>query len=200
MLITLFLNQFKTVSHGDPSLRDGKNLANFLFLYVVGNSLNKYKSYWERIKYSYLIAVYIVLNIVLVVSYLLSGSASIISKIVWELSFPYCSPVLLINALLLFMIIGKVHLHSSKINYLASSTLAIYLIHSQPVILDAIGKVVPMLKDWSFNDVTFLLLMVCYALAIMFVSILVDKVLQPIWNYINRIGNTANVYFYRFIG
>lgn len=42
-----------------------------------------------------------------------------------------------------------------KINYLASSTLAIYLIHSQPVILNVIGKAIPVLKDWSFDNVSF---------------------------------------------
>lgn len=88
---------------------------------------------------------------------------------------------------------------SAKINYLASSTLAIYLIHSQPVIQNEIGKMVPILKDWSFNDASFLLLIICYALMIMLASIFIDKLLQPIWNCLIRMGNVVNVYFYRLI-
>ena len=195
-----FISTYLGTSHGDPSLQDGKNLANFIFLYVIGNTLNRYKSYWERFKYSRLVPIFIGLNIILVISYLSVSSTSIIAKSIWVLSYPYCSPILLVNALLLFLIIGKMHLQSTRINYLASSTLAIYLIHSQPVILNSIGKVVPVLRDWSFDNVSFLLLIICYTLAIMLVSIFIDKALQPIWNYVIRLGNIANMYFYRFIG
>lgn len=195
-----FISIYLGTSHGDPSLKDGKNLANFVFLYVLGNTLNKYKSYWERFRYSRLVPIYIGLNVILVVSFLSVSSTSISAKVIWVLSYPYSSPILLLNAVLLFLIIGKTRFQSAWINYLASSTLAVYLIHSQPVILNTIGKAIPVLRDWSFNDASFLLLIVCYALVIMFVCIFVDKALQPIWNYIIRIGNIANARFYRFIG
>lgn len=195
-----FISTYLGTSHGDPSLQDGKNLANFIFLYVIGNTLNRYKSYWERFRYSRLIPAFIVINIALVVSYLSVGSSSIMGKTIWILSYPYCSPILLVNALLMFLIIGKMHLRSTKINYLASSTLAIYLIHSQPVILNVIGKAVPVLKDLSFDNVSFLLLIICYTLVIILISIFIDKALQPIWNYVIRFGNIANTHFYKFIG
>lgn len=195
-----FISTYLGTSHGDPSLQDGKNLANFIFLYVIGNTLNRYKYYWKRFKYSQLVPIFMGINIALVVSYLSVGSNSIMGKAIWILSYPYCSPILLVNALLMFLIIGKIRLRSTKINYLASSTLAIYLIHSQPVILNVIGKAIPVLKDWSFDNVSFLLLIICYTLVIMFVSIFVDKALQPVWSYVIRLGNIANMHYYKFIG
>ena len=200
LTVLFFISIYLGTSHGDPSLSDGKNLANFLFLYVVGNTLNKYRPYWEKQKYSGLISVYIVLNVALVALYLLSGPETVMGKVIWHVSYPYCSPVLLINALLLFMIIGKTRLCPARINRLAKSTLAIFLIHSHPAFLYATGKAIPILKGLSFNCITFLLLTACYTLLIMLLCIFIDKALQPIWKCVIRLGNNANHRFYRFIG
>lgn len=55
LLSLFFISTYLGTSHGDPSLQDGKNFANFIFLYVIGNTLHRYRSYWERFRYSRLV-------------------------------------------------------------------------------------------------------------------------------------------------
>lgn len=192
LLISLcFISIYLGTSHGDPALADGKNMANFILLYVIGNTMRVYKGIWMKTKAKRLIFVYVLLNIGLVVSYIYFEK-SIIGKAIWLLSYPYCSPILLLNAIIVFMILGKIRFSSTVINAMASSTLAIYLIHSHPLVLDYIGKLIPFIYGRSANIVSTLLLMVAYTLIIMLLSIGIDNTLKPVWTIINRYGYTID--------
>lgn len=166
---------------GEPSLRGGKNLALFMFLYVLGDSLRIYKSAYEKYSLKLLIPLWFLLNAALVCCYMLC-SETIVGKVLWAMCFPYCSPILIINAVLLFLIFAKMDFKSRYINWLSSSCFAVYIIHHQHLVLySGIG----VLALWGYRELCssspFLLLYLGgVTLLVMLGSILIDKVLTPL--------------------
>lgn len=167
-----FISVYIGFTLGDSSLNGGKNLVNFCLLYVLGNTFKAYEHKLKEIPIQYLICSYLILNCCLLSIYTYGG----ISKIIWRMSFYYNSPLLIINAALFFLIIARIRLHSSKINYIASSMFAVYLIHCQPYISD---KIETALSHSLSNNciITNFCIILLYAVTIMATSVLIDKTL-----------------------
>ena len=102
-------------------------------------------------KTSKLLLCYAVFNIVIMtLEYCMHGN--IVGKMIKSLSFPYSSPMILIGAVMFFMIIGKQQIQSRFINYVAASSLAIYLIHgSRPYLPELHGEVCGYLQSINAN-------------------------------------------------
>lgn len=182
-----FVAIYMATTHGDKSMLTGKNLVNFMFLYYVGRLLSLYKDKWQQQRYLTLVPSYILLNAVIVLAYLLLHGTG--RKLVWALSYPYSSPVLLVNSVLFFMIIGKMHFQSKFVNYLAASSLAIYLIHAcRPYVIGTIGDITYYLYSHITNGSLLFGSCMVLTLAIMFFAITIDKLLTPLWNYVEKAG------------
>lgn len=134
---------------------DGKNLVNFLFLYQLGQMLSLYFEKWEGIKTWKLLSAYIMLNALLVIGYYCTIDSRV-GELLWRLSFPYCSPLLIVNALLLFMIIGRLSFKSRVLNHLSAGVFAVYLIHcSYPFITGIQCFFIQRLFSYSSNYTMF---------------------------------------------
>lgn len=181
LIISLsFISVYLGSSLGDSSLAGGKNLTNFCLLYVLGNTFRVYEKNFKKISFPYLISGYIVLNSVILFIFVQGG---LVSKGIWFMSFPYCSPLLIINATLFFLIFTRFKIHSKIINYVASSMFAVYLIHCQPYIANRINIT---LSHSLVNDsiaINFCIVLL-YAIIIMTASVLIDKILGFSFNRI----------------
>lgn len=145
-----FVASYMAMTKGDSSMLTGKNLVNFAFLYYCGRMLNLYKAKWTDWHTGYILLAYIGLNFALVIGYLYSPS--VLRSALWHLSYRYSSPVLLLNSVLFFMLFGKMHFKSKMVNYLASSSLAIYLFHGcRPFVIGTIGQSAYWLHDNIHN-------------------------------------------------
>ena len=172
-------------TQGDGALEDGKNLINFIFLYLVGNTLKMTQERWSRISYRLLGCAYIVLNASLILSLYFTSNSSVHETII-NLSFPYRSPLLLINAVLVFMMFAKMRIHSRFINAIATSMFAVYIIHCQPMIHNLFlmkGLRIMLAQKWGGQFVEMLI----YTCIIMVLCVLIDKCLTPYWNWQNKI-------------
>ncbi len=129
LVALFFICIYIGTSHGDPTLSQGKNVVNFMFLYILGNSIRFFKCHLEKINLFVIIALWCLLNVILISSYVFCDE-TIFGTIIWHLSFPYCSPLLLINSMLFFIVFCKFTFRSNVVNWLAKSSLAIYLIHA----------------------------------------------------------------------
>lgn len=182
-----FVSIYMATTHGDKSMLTGKNLVNFMFLYYVGRLLNLYKEKWQNQRYLTWITFYVLLNAAIVVAYLVLNGAG--RKMVWALSYPYSSPILLVNSVLLFMIIGKMHFYSKVVNSLAAASLAIYLIHGcRPYVIGTIGGMTYFLYDNISNGLILIGSCMMLTLLILLFAITIDKLLSPFWNYVDRAG------------
>ena len=187
-----FIACYMAISMGDNSLSNGKNLANFIYFYLVGNQLYYYRDRWMNIKTSNLVLCYIIFNVViLTLEYYTYGN--IVGKMIMKLSFPYSSPLILIGAVMFFMIIGKQHIQSRFINYVAASSLAIYLIHgSRPYLPQLHGVICEYLQGITVNNMLLLGSYVIYTLIVISACVFIDKCLTPVWSVINKTGKRLN--------
>lgn len=172
----------------DLSLRDGKNLICFIFVYVIGDTLRVYEKEWRKIHIGYLISIYVAMNLIVFVCYYIFYDA-FIGKLIWRLFFPYQSPGLIVNGVFFFLIVLHWQFKSKAVNWLASSALAIYLIHeSRLVETYVLGPVSLSIRDYMGSDLMTLPVIVILALIVCIVCILVDKLLKPLWRWFVCIG------------
>ena len=181
LLITLcFIAVYMGTMH-DGALRDGKNLVMFMLLYVIGDLLHTYQDKFSKISLLSLVLTYVAINVCLVVAYIyLSGS--LLGKALWLISYPYCSPLLLINAIMLFLLFSKIRISSPVVNYLSGSVFVIYIFHHQSLIVNKLLHPVVMDVYNKFSNSPFLVLfsLACITLVVMLISIIIDKLLSPI--------------------
>ena len=187
--VLLFISCYMGVSKGDDSLVTGKNLPNFILIYLTGNMLSQYKERLSSISQNLWIIIYVILNVLLVVTYCLF-SKELIGKIIWRISFVYCSPVLLINSIIFFMIFAQMNIKSKFINWIAKSSFAIYLIHGNQPYAWAIMGFASLYCINEFNNPVFLFFsIILLALGIIVASVVIDKLLTPLWYIVERLGN-----------
>lgn len=184
--ILSFISIWIGTSQGDISLSSGKNLVNFLLIYVLGNTLRYYQSFWEKYPIKSYIGVYISFNVVLLLVWFMF-SDSILGKIIMIISYPYCSPILYFNAILIFIIFGKLKIQSKKINYIATSVFAVYLIHYHRYIWEFIGYGAKLLLvSFNYSPCLIIPVFAVYASLIFIFAILIDKLLNPVWSWIDE--------------
>ena len=180
LLILGIISVYFGTTQGDPSLIDGKNLVNFLFLYLLGYTIKIYQKQIQRINIPYYLVAYIVLNIFIIFALLLFKRGTIIGDGIWQLIFPYCSPILILNATLLFVVFSRITLNSKFVNVVASSMFAVYLLHCHPAIMQVY---MPEVCEWiNTPSVGLFVYSMAVSILLMVVSVLVDKALIPLWN------------------
>lgn len=179
---------YMATTGGDESMVTGKNLVNFSFLYLLGHQINEQKLQWENISATTLTILYLLFNLLLVVGYsFFDGTA--IGTLIWILNFPYSSPLLLVNALLLFVLFGKMKIQSPRINWMAKSSLAIYLIHAnRPYVIGAIGIAATWIVSNTNNTIIITAGCILLAIVAILAAIGIDKLLTPIWTKIEWVG------------
>lgn len=170
---------------------DGKNLVNFVFLYQIGQLLFLYSNRWRSVKLWKLLLVYASLNLFLVVGYYCSID-TVFEDYIWRLGFPYNSPLLIVNAILLFVIVDHHPFHSKLVNHLAAGAFAVYLIHgSVPLALDFQRDIVSRVFALTGNYGTFIGLLAVMALAVVLLCLVINQLLSPVWMLSRRLGNWA---------
>ena len=183
-----FIACYMAISGGDKSVIDGKNLTNFIYFYLVGNQLYYYREKWTRIPTKKILAIYLIFNLA-IITIMLFASGNFIGKAIRVISFPYHSPLILVGAVLLFMIVGKQHIQSRLINNIALSSFAIYLIHgSRPYLPLLHGQVCGYFQSITNSNLILFVFYIIYTLLIITVCICIDKCLTPVWNLISRCG------------
>ena len=181
---------------GDPAMTDGKNVLNFMFIYMLGNLIRMNSVRLSQINIVLLIFAWCGLNTLLVLSYV-NMSDNVIGSAIWRLSFPYCSPILIISSAIFFIIFLKFHFKSHFINWIAKSSLAIYLIHAnRPLFINMnnldsgiIGMMISKVQCMATSDTSLLLYVFLVALLILILAILIDKCLFPVWKLGNMISD-----------
>ena len=167
---------------------DGKNIVNFTFIYLLGNGIrrverNKPSSVLISRKWALLIISFLVLC--LVGFYFLPDRHNLfIHAIVF--SYKYNSPFLILLSIALFNVFRTFSFDTRFINYMATSSLSIYLIHEHPLMREIIyvrpfNKL--MLVESGFS---LFLIIVGYALVLSFCCMVGDKIRQYVFEKISN--------------
>jgi len=174
----------------DISLIDGKNLANFILIYIIGNTIKIEKDKLSRLSNISFWGSFFVLNFVLVFLYCYFYNSSV-SDFIWNWSFPYYSPILLFSSILFIIPFTRYNINSPRINYLAASAFSIYIIHHQPVVLDLILQpIAHAIYMMTAGNVAICIVTIgLLALFILVLCVLIDKLLTPLWRVLDKLGS-----------
>ena len=188
----------------DQTMHEGYDILNFIFFYLLGNTLSEYKEQLIKIPNWLVLIIWLLLNILFMIGFCQNEQYS---SFIFKFTFPYNSPGITVNAVLFFTLFMRFSFQCKTINYLASSSLAIYLIHSGSLIFRTIIKKCSLLiKEYAKNGGGQILLVFAFAAIVVFACIAIDKLLTPIWNLTNlfadklaatRFGKVVEQYSYR---
>lgn len=176
----------------DSSLVEGKNLLNFIFLYLIGSMIRIYGNKLSIVSTKLIISIYLLTAIIPVVSYLSIGSEFITTR-VWMLSYPYNSPILIFCCMLLMILFTRISFQSEKLNWISSSVFAIYLIHA--VAWDCIVDILRWIETINSNPIFLTLTSLVLTIGVMVVCIGIDKLLSPIWTFVSNKAQSLDKWY-----
>lgn len=154
----------------------GKNLLNFILIYAIGDLFHKNQTKFDSLPTWLFLASFILLNAVEVVLYDYIPFHQL-KVAIWILSFPYNSPLLIINAFILFVLFSRINIVSKGINWAAGSCLGIYMLHHHPVIDQKLSVLSNLLIE-NYSQLYTIMLFIVIALLICSVCIVIDKVVE----------------------
>ena len=112
---------FEFVLHdGDLGFMRGYSFIHFVLIYMIGRTLSLYKDLLFQINKGMYLIIYILSTIIILCLYTTLDMLS---------AYSYCSPFNIIATCSLFMIFAKTIYYNQWINWIASSTFAVYIIH-----------------------------------------------------------------------
>lgn len=159
-----------TVNH------NGFNLFNFVFVYLLGGIIRKYEIP-NRIKHIHLVAGYIITTFILFYYYFNSKVA-------------YNNPALIIQAIMLFCLIAKIHFNNTIVNNLATYMFPVYLLQDSPWGFKIYKLLYLYGKETFFRGSEYLFTILAYAIMLFICAIMLEKVRRFLMN--ERIEHSAN--------
>lgn len=110
----------------DLGFKGGYSFIHFVFIYMIGRTLYLYKDLLFKINKEKYLTCYVLSTLSILSLYTIFDMSYVYS---------YCSPLNIISTCSLFMIFAKTTCFNKRINWVASSTFAVYIIHtSNPVL------------------------------------------------------------------
>ena len=175
-----------------PALSNGKNPINFVMIYYIGNFLRTGLKLPSWLTASKILLIYLsISSLLFLVFFLLSKNFSYLKHYVFELFFPYNSIGLILNSIIFFLIFAKISFSSKLVNWLASSTLAVYLIHENSFIGGYLYGFALKMQNELDNLFMISLSIIVFGVIVFIGSVLIDKLFSPGFNlFFNFIFNS----------
>ena len=111
------------ITSDDQSLKDGKNITNFILIYFIGYGI-RHKFIGGNYSLKKDIVLLLAFNLTLLPIYYM-GFEHRVASIIYRWGWGYNSPLLIINAILLFMIFTKLTIKAKLISVVAKSVFPI---------------------------------------------------------------------------
>lgn len=179
----LFIDCWCGYIHNE-TISNGFGIIHFTTMYIIGRSIQLLKINLSKTS---LIAIFTTINILIILQYyyfrdLASGHG-------------YNNPLLVSQAVIVFLSFKKTILKNNFINTIAASSFAVYLIHDSDFGHYYILKIMTTTNSYIFNPISYLLTLIILGCFIYLLCTLSDKILQYIYNPIIRI--ISNKYIFR---
>lgn len=164
--VFVFINVYLGWIQGVDYAKDGYNLFNFIMLYLIGRYL---RLYWKNdYKAGRDVAVFVSSS---------AGTACLALALnYWGrnvyMALSYNSPFVILSAISMLLLFTKLHFTSKVVNYLASSSLAIYLFQEGGY---NFYKKIKAMYVTEEHTVSFILMIVVFFVLSMLIPILIDK-------------------------
>ena len=168
------------VTEGDIYLVEGKNLTNFILLYVIGNTIRHEQARIESFSKSKMLGGYLFFNVLLVLGFMF---VPFLAGKIWKYSFAYDSPVIMINSIWVFALFSRLKFKSHFVNWMGGSIFACYLLQCPGVIWhNCFEYPIHIINGFVQSPILLILVLIIFALGTMLIMASIDKVLSPLWN------------------
>ena len=158
--------------------QNGYTIINFIIMYVLGDAVRRY-DLAEKISNLKLL-----LSLALVV--ILIGASAYFEHMIFdsEVSLEYCSPLVIAEAVLIFMCFAKMKFQNKIISFLAKSAFTVYLIHGYFINHIKIDTYAP--QSLPVVIIHLLISIIIIYVASIAVTTVYDLVMNPIWKFIDK--------------
>jgi len=206
ILVLTFLNVYFGFFWRNPINSDGYNVMNFLFLYIIGQYINKYISISKLSKLrNRLILIYLLLSLVL--GLVILFVVFILKKnTIAEAFWAYNNPLVVVSSIVFFCIFLTFNFKSRIINWLAASTLSIYLIHENSYVRLYIYHFIRDICNSHFfsNSIALRYIVIIITALILLVSCIVfdklfQKIIKPLENLLVFLWSKIETQYSSFI-
>lgn len=160
----------------------GYSAIAFIGLYLLARYLKIYRPSFTLHSPRYYLVWFVSLSAISVIGVIAYNVVMHTESIPWP---NYIQPWVIVCSVALTLAFVQMHWQSRTVNWLASSSLAVYLIHCHPALLPQYSKAVIALYDWTVSvchcenvltqEAIYALLLLVGLLALMLVCILIDK-------------------------
>lgn len=163
-------------------INNGYSLFHFILMYLLSRSLYFHQDKLKMIGKKKWIALY--MSCALLISFL--------SLTPYEHTWGYSNPIAIIESFALFFFFLSFHFHSRKVNWIASSTFAVFILHCQSPIINVCRKVDNYVMD-TYSYGQYLLIIGFFIIIVFFFCISIDKLRIYFVNpYFEKIGSCLN--------
>lgn len=186
LIISCFMSFYWGWFSQHPSLCDGKNLVNFVFLYMLGHWLREtFESKDRKQVRKYSVITFLLIGGFVGVSMYFSNEKMlhILERVCWG----YNSPILILMSVSFFMIFTTLDFRSKPVNWIAGSAFAVYCVHENYWFFRDQWYALIESQYNQYSLVVFLSFLLLECGALFMFSILLDKLrnvaMQPIMRY-----------------
>lgn len=183
VLICFFLFQsiYSWLNGAAVFFENGYSTLSFVGLYLLARYINVFKPRWAFTPPIRHFTMYVVLTLVLTVISIVAtrfGVERIAGRI-----YLYVNPLVIASALSLLLCFKGISVKSKSINWLAASSFAIFLLHTnpnlcEPYFIPCVSRIYS-----SYNGVMCLICILVFLVAVAFLAILIDQIRKLIWNH-----------------
>ena len=179
----------------------GYNFINFMFLYLIGRFIALHTTNIKSGKKKWIsMSIYILCSLIIV------GFVEFIfhigkQNLIWKIGYYYNSPLVITSSVAFFLFFRNLKIQSKIINWAAISVLAVYLVHENAFVSKYLYKYVASLGEQISNSFMLGVVLFSFAVGILVVCILFDKVRMVITNPIEKKLNKIpwESYFDKFV-
>lgn len=179
--LTLYMVVFSWIFDSTEYLEGGASPLFFIYLYILGRYLNIYNVNFFKQRSIYLI-LYIFISLIL--AYISFISLKYYPQFGCFRMFRYDNPLVVCQAMLLLLFFKNLTFKSKLVNYIASSSLAIYLFHTHPSVMGPFFCNPIKYAFQNYNYPLFLLIVLLIIIVFVIIAVIIDKSGNIIYNYV----------------
>lgn len=185
ILICYFL--FQTVygwcSDGVEWFKDGYSAISFMGLYLLMRYLRKFTPPISRTSSIFYLTIYFACVLIITFLAILQTLHMIPSWLMFGRMYSYANPFVIIESLALFLLFTRFEFKSKAVNFIAASTFAVFLLHSNPNI--AKQHFAPLIYNvyQTYNGIACLIIIFAILIAIFFLAVAIDQIRILIESY-----------------
>lgn len=179
VILFVFFESYSQLLGSTRNFDRGYNTIAFCGLYVIGRLLFFYQEELQvlrkKISYVFLLSYFFVAIIISCLAlYKLVVKGHDFFSIQRSFVLSYSNPLVIIEAIFLFLIFHSINFSNKWVNYVASSIFAVYLLHMHPNIREWYYSYCGQLYNYSFLH--HLIVLIGLFVGIVFLSVLLDKI------------------------